>query len=476
VTEEVDDVPEIDLSRLPSGERRWMALITETSKLGDRAERHFLEMKSEIDPTSKEGAAKIAKFILGAANRDTVRAGKYLDGHAIMLLGVAEGAITGLTVFEAKDMEDAVRQYLGEPAPQWDFHRVRVSDERDVIVISVDPPRDGDPIWMCCKDGPANLHDGDIFIRVDGATRRAKGDELRALQQRRSGVSDSVANLAVTASYEVVSYLCDTTPLDRYLDGERRRLEEFCPEPPKRVKQEGVSYLSPTITASILGPSLGSLLNEMEDDPRSREQYLQEIADWQAAVRAAVRAEWAGWIDDVVAYKWPGMQICVLSDKYLEEVEVDIHLDGPVHVVGKPGAAGELVLPSPPQPWGPQRRSPLLLPTHIPAMTQFTDYVPPMTGYEGVGFRNSGSVDLEVRIKQLRPGKPYLTPDDEFILLLPSETTGPVTGTWKATAKGHHQQYGGEIEIAVAETVDLTENFDRLLTRRAERYSEKAEE
>jgi hypothetical protein len=41
---------------------RWWA-----SELGDRAERHFLEMKSEIDPTSKEGGAKIAKFILGVA-------------------------------------------------------------------------------------------------------------------------------------------------------------------------------------------------------------------------------------------------------------------------------------------------------------------------------------------------------------------------------------------------------------------------
>jgi hypothetical protein len=311
-----------------------------------------------------------------------------------------------------------------------------------------------------------NLNDGDIFIRVDGATRRAKGDELRALQQRRSRVADSAANVTVTASCEVVSYLCDT--LDRYLDGERRRLEACAPESPKPVKRQDFSYLSRSIASSIVGPSLGSMLNEMEDDPRSRTQYLQEIADWEAAVREA----WAGWIDDVVTYKWPGMQICVLSDKYLEEVELDIHLDGPVRVVGKPGKASDLALPSPPRPWGPQRRPPLL-PAHIPALSQFTDYVPPLMGYDGVEFRNSGSVDLEVRIKQLRPGKPYLTADDEFVLLLPPDASGPVTGTWKATAKGHHQQYAGEIEVAVADTVDLTENFDRLLARRAERDAEK---
>jgi hypothetical protein len=467
VTDEADDVPEIDLSRLPSGERRWMALITEAAKLGDRAERHFLEMKSEIDPASKDGGAKIAKFILGAANRDTVRAAKYLEGHAVMLLGVAEGAITGLPGFEAKDMEDAVRQYLGEPAPPWDFHRVRVSDDRDVIVISVDPPREGDPIWMCCKDGPANLHDGDIFIRVDGATRKAKGDELRALQQRRSGVPHSVANLTVTAPCQVASYLCDIAPLDRYLEGERRRLEANAPEPAKPVERPGVSYLSPSIAASFTRPSVGAMWNEMEDDPRSRTQYLQEIADWEAAVREA----WAGWIDDVVAYKWPGMQISVLSDKYLEEVELDIHLDGSVRVVGKPGDGDDLALPSPPRPWGPRKRPPLL-PEHIPALGQFTGYGPPVMGYSGVDFRNSGSVDLEVRIKQLRPGKPYLTGDDEFILLVPSDAIGPVTGTWKATAKGHHQQYAGEIEIAVAAVRDLTEGLDRYFTLTAAEDSE----
>jgi hypothetical protein len=48
------------------------------------------------------------------------------------------------------------------------------------------------------------------------------------------------------------------------------------------------------------------------------------------------------------------------------------------------------------------------------ALSQFTDYVPPQMGYDGVEFRNSGSVDLEVRIKRLRPGKPYLAADDEF--------------------------------------------------------------
>ena len=32
-----------------------------------------------------------------------------------------------------------------------------------------------------------------------------------------------------------------------------------------------------------------------------------------------------------------------------------------------------------------------------------------------------------------------------------------VTGTWTATAKGHHEQYSGELQIEVGEMIDLAE-------------------
>jgi hypothetical protein len=152
---------------------------------------------------------------------------------------------------------------------------------------------------------------------------------------------------------------------------------------------------------------------------------------------------------------------------------LDIHLDGPVRVVAKKRDAGELTLPSPPQPWGPRPKPPSWLPSPtISPASVWTNYAPPVMGRDWVDFRNSGSVGLEVRINQLRPGKPHLTADDEFILLLPPDDPGPVKGTWKATAKGHHQQYRGEIELVAADAIDLTPVIDRLLTRRAQKNSE----
>ncbi|MFC5063661.1 hypothetical protein [Actinomycetospora atypica] len=38
-------------------------------KVGDEAETSYLEVKSEIDLTKPTGITKVAKFLLGAANR-----------------------------------------------------------------------------------------------------------------------------------------------------------------------------------------------------------------------------------------------------------------------------------------------------------------------------------------------------------------------------------------------------------------------
>jgi hypothetical protein len=60
---------EIDLTRVPRGELAARVLVAALAQTDDRAERHFLEIKSSVDLKSKEGIAKVAKFILGAANR-----------------------------------------------------------------------------------------------------------------------------------------------------------------------------------------------------------------------------------------------------------------------------------------------------------------------------------------------------------------------------------------------------------------------
>ena len=52
----------------------------------------------------------------------------------------------------------------------------------------------------------------------------------------------------------------------------------------------------------------------------------------------------------------------------------------------------------------------------LPALSQFTGYVPPFMGYDRVDFRNSGWVDLEVRIRTA-PGRQDLAGNAKSYLL-----------------------------------------------------------
>lgn len=51
-------------------------------------ETHWLEWKSQVDLSNREWQARVARFILGAANRPSTLAGASHGGHAFMLLGV----------------------------------------------------------------------------------------------------------------------------------------------------------------------------------------------------------------------------------------------------------------------------------------------------------------------------------------------------------------------------------------------------
>lgn len=92
-----------------------------------------------MDLTTKRGRHKVSKFILGAANRDPVKAAKRFSGHAVVLLGIGGGTVTGIPPFEAQDLEREVRKFTGADRPGWDYEHVPVDADHDVIAIVVDP-------------------------------------------------------------------------------------------------------------------------------------------------------------------------------------------------------------------------------------------------------------------------------------------------------------------------------------------------
>jgi hypothetical protein len=177
---------DIDLSRLPTGARGWAALVAWAAASDDRLERYFLEFKSDIDLSTKHGRHKVAKFILGAANRDPAKAAKRFGGHAVLLLGVGSGKATGIPPFEAQDLEREVLKFVGADGPSRDYEQIPIDTDHDVIAIIVDPPIGR--IWPCLADGEG-MKNGDIYLRGDGKTEKATGTEIQAMLARRTTAS-----------------------------------------------------------------------------------------------------------------------------------------------------------------------------------------------------------------------------------------------------------------------------------------------
>ncbi|MBU8833829.1 hypothetical protein [Mycolicibacterium goodii] len=452
------DQAQPDLTRLPSGEREWAQFIQQAAGAGDLIERHFIELKSEIDPTGKEGAAKIAKFILGAAHRDPDRAAKYLGGYAVMILGVGANDIRGLARFEAKDLVGAVQQYLGEPGPRWDFVRVRADDDHDVIVITAEPPVAG-AIWPCCREG-VGLADGRIYIRGDGETREANHDEIRALVERVRGAPPGAPlDLDVALNGVVRRYTCDPIVVDEYIAHERQRLEASAPDP-RAVKVEEIGRRISAGAAEYFSPGAGTIFGDKtEPDPRSREEYITEIDEWEQEFRTA----WPKFVRQVAAivcHEDPA-HIEACSRRWLADVKIKIHLDGPVRADENPSDGKDYApLPSPPRSWGP-RTVPAYTPDFLRAAAvpnMMSVEAPPAIymRYNSISINNSRSVDLELLVDELRPNDPYVSGDALF-LSAPFDHDEPITGQWTATAKDYHQMLSGEVQLELDEPLDLTD-------------------
>lgn len=438
---------EIDLTRVPRGEMAARTLVEALAQTDDRAERHFLEIKSAIDLKSKEGIAKVAKFILGAANRMPDVAARYFEGHAVMVLGVGAGSTPGIQPVEALDIERGVRPYLSVNGPRWDLQRVSVDDGREVLLVIVDPPKSDQPAFPCFKDGPG-LNNGQIIVRGDGETRQATGEEVLLLQQRGLLGGRPGVDLDVAVEGVAMAYSCDASVLEGYIERETARLMSV------RTASD-----SPNPYAVASARALDVLGQKREN--RTSEQYERQITDWEAECRAS----WASAMDTVAATFGPTVSISVSNrqESFLEDVELKIHLEGPVRGLereGKDDFDPDSLLPRPPRAWGPWMDTSRFL---VPGLSREFSYIPSMPSIRGpVSFRNGGSVTIDVQVGDLRPRETYTTHDDEMVLVVDEAGLTELTGTWKITVRGHHAVYQGPLNVPVV-TRDITDVMQRLV-------------
>ncbi|GGR12315.1 hypothetical protein ACFOE1_10685 [Agromyces mediolanus] len=455
-----DDVkPSIDIGRAPLGVRAASALVEAVAASDDRVERHYLEVKSDLDLTRKNDLAKVAKFILGAANRLPAVAAAAFGGYGVMILGVAPGRIGGLPPIEVLDIDKVVAQYLGAAGPHWDVVRVPVaSSDNEVLVILVDPPEDGQDPFPCRREGDG-LIDGRIYIRADGETREAKSGELDLLLERGRRSTAPVVDFGVTIEGAAHPIRIDeSTTLNWYIGLTRARLLSRLPriDPQDRAKSaDGLRRLS--------SYTVGSFVSGSNPERRTEEEYRASITEWEERVHAA----WADAIDELAGRVLAGVPIRVINRTrtYFRGVQLKIHLEGAVRGISwrntdLAATTSTLKLPEPPQEWEPQ---PILFTFggEPPYLTEFarSSYVSPLE------WNNSESVDLTLDIGDLRPEEVYVFDDDELVLVIPEAERVPVHGTWAITASDHHEIYRGDLGVQPGDLVDLTSHLREILER-----------
>ena len=461
---------EFNFSRAPRGVLAAQQLIAAAAEQGDLAERHYLELKSTLNLATKKDKEKIAKFILGAANRLPDVAATVFEGYGVMIIGVGKGSIVGIPPVEMMEISRVIQQYVGAAGPHWDILWAPIENNpNQVLVILVDPPKRGQGPFPCRANGES-LTDGRVYVRADGETREAKADELDLLVQRGLDGAPRDVDFAVEVMGEVASASIDiANTLEEYLRSERLRLE--VPLRKKKPKQPKGST-SPTVSGLDLvgvqaalsaATSLSSVM--MEPEERTEQEYLDSIDRWEARFRS-------GW--DQAFSKTIGSQfqpaivkITNRTTTFFHDVELKLHLAGDISAVEYESheyakSIEDFDLPRPPREWGPRQRALGFDPGHLSAANLYTPSARPYIR-PSIDYINEGSVTLNITVGELRPRGSFESENDELVLLVGDHKITTIKGSWELTARDHNDVYSGDITVKVGPTHDLTAEVRQIL-------------
>jgi hypothetical protein len=220
---------ELDLSRpvgRPSDRRRLIEGILAGTLGVD--ETIWLEWKSQVDWNSPvDVAIKVARHVIGFANRDPVEAQAFVGGEAYLVL-LPDPAQPDRARIDPADIENKIAPYLGTDGPHWSASHVDLNG-RVSLVLTVAPPRVGDHIHALRKQA-ANYPNGAVFIRRPGKTEQADSVDIRRLELRAQVASSPIA--IEVLNFEQLRRVADQVAhLVRYRRSVRQAFLEHNPPP-----------------------------------------------------------------------------------------------------------------------------------------------------------------------------------------------------------------------------------------------------
>lgn len=433
---------EVDLSRVPTGEIGWATLLAYAKEADDRVERYFLEVKSGVDLNTKKDRAKVAKFILGAANRDPEKAARRFGGYAVMLLGVGGGAAPGIPGFEAMDLSRDVQKFMGVDGPNWDFDRIPGDGGQDVIAIVVAPPTG--EVWTCRADGDG-LNDGDIYVRADGETRKAKGDEVRAMVERATTSAAPSINVEVDMVGEVAVAHIDQAVLVDAIESAGQALID------QAIPRRGSEPYGGTAASIIAAASYTY-------DRRSKEEFKAEVEAWLAKARKFPEAG----VLKALGRAREGVQVRVRnrSRTFLRDVRIDIEIDGTIATPWRELHPETPIDPIPggrPEDWGKKSLVSAIMPRP-------SGPIYPRSRHGIVEIKQHSPTRLTLAMDSLRPEEEFTSDADDVVLVIfnDSSLSEPISGRWRLTADGVHDVHEGEFGLA-STYLDLRDMVTKIL-------------
>jgi len=452
-----------DSQHLPRSFNEWEQLVCSCGVQDDTIETHWLERKGPLQLATAEHKFAVAKAILAFSNRDPAAAEPYLDGHAVLLIGIEKtGEITGIPRIEDHQLNNALKAYLGQDddAPRWIAHRHRVDDHNDVVVIDIDAPRPGDPIFTL-KKAYDNFPAGSIFSRPSTESAPADPSAIAALSRRLIARSREDFEVELTLNEDAISsYTYDPSfiePLlaqavDRYI---RESEKPATPHTPTTGLRAGV-FVASSPTGGI-----------RHEEKRTQKEFRQEIEGWAATVREQL-LEFA---KQLAAYVRPAVQFTITNTcgRYLEDLEVLVHIEGDVFQHPKPVDDDDPTnwLPERPRTWGPWESSLFDYSRMVAALPSSLNTAFRAPRPNSSDFRNSGSVDAILRCRELRPDRSHTFTDDdahEDIALLTTNidmTTARIAAT--ATARTINASHPTELIQPIKRVGDITTMLTDLL-------------
>src|SRR5690349_2932284 len=212
-----------------------LALVEYIAASPTLQENEHLEWKSGYDLSRRPDAGKMAKQLIGFANRDPGRAQRLTGGYAYVLLGARAGELTGVPLWDSADIESWLSRFV-PPELVYDIHYVDAAG-KDVLVFEVDPPHQGDSIF-CLQastgEGNKNLCEGTIYVRRGGKTEVANASEIAMLTARaKSGTAGAELDLELVVDAQRLtaldSRLLEHDACERWIERARNNLMKGIP-------------------------------------------------------------------------------------------------------------------------------------------------------------------------------------------------------------------------------------------------------